>query len=76
MKYIKVTNKLYRSPDSRELETRYIGGSVETMWVNARPTLLSPNLKEWFIHKILQKHFTFGQPYCVVCGKEEMTNQL
>lgn len=71
MKYIKVTNKIYRSPNTQTLETDYVGGHIDSRWVNARPELLSPNLKEWFMHAILRKHISFGQPYCVICGKAE-----
>lgn len=38
-------------------------------WQRARPELLSPNLAEWFRHTILRQHFSWGQPYCIVCGK-------
>lgn len=45
-------------------------------WEPAKPELYTPNLKEWFVHNILRKHFSFGQPYCVVCGyaKQDNTN--
>ena len=41
-------------------------------WEPTSPLLYKPNIKEWFTHNILRKHFTFGQPYCVVCGYEEL----
>ena len=41
-------------------------------WEPAKPELYSCNLKEWIIHNIFRKHFTFGQPYCVVCGYSEV----
>lgn len=63
MKYIKVIEDLYVSDDC--LQQNNENGK----WEKARPVLYTPNLKEWFIHYILGKHFTFGQPYCVVCGK-------
>jgi len=40
-------------------------------WQPAMPCLLTPNLWEWFLHNILRRHFSFGQPFCVVCGKEK-----
>ncbi len=72
MKYIKVSKKIYRIPNTAVLETNYIGGHIDSRWVKARPELLETNLKERFIHSVLRKHFTFGQPYCVVCGREEI----
>lgn len=74
MKYIKVSNKIYRDPNTQVLETNYIGGHIDSVWVQARPELLQPNIKEWFLHNILRKHFSFGQPFCVVCGKKELFN--
>lgn len=72
MKYIKISNKIYRCPNTQTLETNFIGGFVDTQWVETRPELLQPNLKEWFIHTFLRKHFSFGQPFCVVCGYAEL----
>lgn len=73
MKYIKVSKKVYRSSKTQSLETSYVGGHIDSQWVAAKPELLQPNLKERFIHSVLRKHFSFGQPYCVVCGKEEFS---
>ncbi len=66
MKYINIRkDEIYTSGDTATLNT-------ETMqWEPAKPLLLRPNLKEWFIHFVLRKHFTYGQPYCVVCGYVE-----
>jgi hypothetical protein len=63
MRYIKIRkDELYTSSDCATLNTKTM------LWEPAKPELYSCNLKEWFIHYILRKHFTFGQPYCVVCG--------
>lgn len=63
MKYFKIDKtELWTSGDTATLNT-------ETMkWEPAKPELLQPNFKEWFIHTILRKHFSFGQPFCVICG--------
>lgn len=66
MRYIQVTAQDYLSPDSA---TSRDGKH----WEAAKPMLLFPNLRERFIHW-RGNHFTFGQPYCVVCGKEEKLN--
>lgn len=66
MKYIKVTEKIYTSPNSAYQD------KVTGNWFPATPELYSPNLREWFIHNIQRKHFSWGQPYCVVCGKVEL----
>jgi len=63
MKYIKVLERDYLSPDSAISKDG-------KHWEPAKPELLSPNLKERFIHW-RGKHFSFGQPYCVICGREE-----
>lgn len=66
MQYIQVKQTIYTDP-------QVIGKRPnETHWHPVAPELLSPNLKEWFIHYVLRKHFTFGQPFCVVCGREEI----
>ena len=66
MRYIKVNKtEIYTSGDCATL-------NLSTgNWEPAKPELYSCNPKEWFIHNILGKHFTFGQPYCVVCGYAE-----
>ncbi len=64
MKYIKVNNLSYISPNTA-------ASTDGKNWLPLRPELYHPNLKEWFIHYVLRKHFTFGQPFCVVCGKKE-----
>jgi hypothetical protein len=70
MKYIQIRkDEIYTSGDAATLNR-------ETMqWEPAKPELYDCNLKEWFIHNILKKHFTFGQPYCVVCGYAEVYPQ-
>lgn len=69
MKYIEIRkDEVYTSDDCARLNT------ATMQWEPARPELLHPNLKEWFVHNILRKHFTYGQPYCVVCGYAQKTN--
>lgn len=72
MREMKVSKKIYRDNNVQTLETRYIGGSIDSQWVYARPELLKPDIKEWFIHYILRKHFSYGQPFCIVCGRAEL----
>lgn len=67
MKYIKVGQNQYVSPNVQILQ--------RDGWQKASPELLEPNLWERFIH-FLGYHFSFGQPYCVVCGKEEIVTPL
>jgi len=69
MKYIKIKkDEIYTSKNVAILDT-------STMkWKPSKPELHSCNLKEWFIHAVLRKHFSFGQPYCVVCGYAELKN--
>lgn len=66
MKYIKIRkDELWTFNESATL-------NLSTgQWEPAKPELLSPNLKEWFSHNILRKHFSYGQPYCVMCGYAE-----
>lgn len=67
MKYIKIRkDELYTSENCAIFNTN------TNEFEPARPELYYCNLKEWFIHTILRKHFTFGQPYCVVCGYAEL----
>lgn len=68
MKYIKIRkDEIYTSSDTATLDTSTM------QWKPATPELYPCNLKEWFIHTVLRKHFSFGQPYCVVCGYAELT---
>lgn len=66
MKYINVSDEIYTDPN--------VGYRTPTGFKPATPEALSPNLKEWFIHYVLRKHFTFGQPYCVVCMRKAQNN--
>lgn len=67
MKYIKVRkDEVWSDEGVATLDTKTM------RWLPAYPELLSPNLKEWFVHTILRKHFTYGQPYCVMCGYSEV----
>ena len=68
MKYIKIRK------DEVWTDGSTVTLNAETMqWEPATPERYSMNLKEWFVHNILRKHFSFGQPYCVVCGYAEDT---
>ena len=39
-------------------------------WQKDKPVLYSPNVLESILHK-LNKHWSYGQPYCVICGLEK-----
>ena len=66
MKYIKIRkDEVWTSGDTVTLDTKTM------QWKPARPLLYTPNLKERIIH-LFGKHFSFGQPYCVVCGYAEL----
>lgn len=58
----KVKNQYYQSHDLSVSDDNGV-------WHPAKPQLLYPNLFEWFRHAVLRQHFSFGQEYCVVCGK-------
>lgn len=66
MKYIEVTKEIYTMSDCASQNTK------TGVWEPMTPSLYDCNLKEWFIHNVLKKHFTFGQPYCVVCGCKQV----
>lgn len=66
MKYIKIRkDELWTAADSATLDTSTM------QWKPAKPELLPPSIKEWFVHNVMRKHFTYGQPYCVMCGYTE-----
>lgn len=66
MRYIKVTNEYYTDSSTARLE--------EGIWKPARPELLYPTVFERVMH-LFGGHITFGQPYCVICGKcEDLEN--
>lgn len=62
-KFIQITDKDYTSSDTRV----YICGEG---WQDAKPDLYRPGIIEAIQHK-LGKHWSYGQPFCVICGKEE-----
>lgn len=64
-KYIKIKKEIWASSD---VSTQQLGSGE---WLPTNPQLLHPTLIERFIHGILRKHFTYGQPYCVMCGYSE-----
>jgi hypothetical protein len=68
MRTIKVTKEFYTDPQCAGQN------SVTRAWEPLRPELYDCNFVEWFKHDILGRHFTFGQPYCVACGKCELTS--
>lgn len=61
-KYIKV-----RKDEIYTAENVAILNAYTEQWETARPELYDCNLFEAIQHK-LGYHFSFGQPYCVVCG--------
>ncbi len=70
-RYIQIRkDEIYTDSSAATLDT-----STMT-WQRARLEMYQCNLKEWIIHNILRKHFTFGQPYCVVCGYAEKIKKL
>lgn len=40
-------------------------------WSQAKPLLYTPSILERIKHA-LGKHWSYGQPFCVVCGKEKI----
>lgn len=69
MKYIQIRkDELWTDSQTTRLNSKTM------QWEPARPELYWPNFKERFIHW-LGYHFTFGQPYCVVCGYAELLTQ-
>ena len=64
MKIIKVENEIYKDPNTAV--------HIDGKWENATPEAYEPNLIEKIRHNVLRQHFTFGQPYCVVCLKKEL----
>jgi hypothetical protein len=66
MKYIKVASHIYTDPNVA-IQNNGLG-----RWEAARPELLETNLWERLVHRFYS-HFTFGQPFCVVCGRAELT---
>ena len=72
MRYIEVKKTTYHFKDVHHRVDTGLG----EMWVGVVPDKMEfewsyDGIKEWFIHDVLKKHFTYGQPYCVMCGKEE-----
>ena len=67
MKKIKVAKETYTDPNVgiRTANGEYIPGI---------PVAYSPNIFEAVRHA-LGTHFSFGQPFCVVCLKKEATQQ-
>lgn len=61
-KYIKVKKEKWSDPHQAVLDKK------TGQWKPAYPELYEPNFIERIKHDVLGKHFTFGQPYCVVCG--------
>jgi hypothetical protein len=59
---MKVTNRLYTDPNTQVSRDG-------KHWEPARPLLYSPNLIEKIKHT-LGSHWSYGQPFCVICGKE------
>ena len=62
MEFFEVKNKIYTSPD--DLDCR-----DGEHWEPAKPVLYSPNIFDRIRHAF-GKHWSWGQPFCVICGKE------
>lgn len=62
-KEIKVTNRIYTSPDDSVSRDG-------VHWSPARPQLYFTNIFERVWHW-LGHHWSYGQPYCIVCGLAE-----
>ena len=70
MRYIKIKkNTLYTDINTATLNRNT--GNFEP----AKPELYEPDLKEWVIHNVFRRHFSFGQHFCVVCGYEELKDK-
>lgn len=65
IKKIKVSEKIYTSPNAAV--------KTENGWEPAKPELWEGfgGLKG-FMH-LFGNHYSYGQPYCIFCGKEEVT---
>lgn len=66
--------KTYISIKTDEIWTSSVSATFDCdkgVWERSRPMLYDPNSWEWFEHSMLGRHFSFGQPYCVVCGYAE-----
>lgn len=61
-KIIKVKNEIYTDPNTAI--------KVNGQWKEAHPEPYYTNILEKIQHDIFRQHFTFGQPYCVVCLKK------
>lgn len=59
---MKIANEFYTMPD--------VQTEIKGHWVTARPELYSPNIFQKIKH-LLGFHWSYGQPYCVICGKKE-----
>lgn len=62
--YFEVKDKVYTDDNTSEYD-------CQKGWIPARPALYSPNLWEKFIHW-LGKHWSYGQYFCIICGKERI----
>lgn len=67
MKYIEVEKTFYTDPQASYLAKTDVGD----MWLPLRPDLMQGgSIKERLMHW-LGYHFSYGQPYCVMCGLKE-----
>lgn len=60
-KIIKVKKEKYRDSNMRVYETG-------KGWIDSAPALYSSSIFEKIEHMF--RHWSYGQPYCVICGKE------
>lgn len=68
MKFIQVSDQYWTNPNA-------ITSTDGKRWALARPELLIPNLLEKTLH-YFGKHLSYGQPYCVICGKSEIVFRM
>lgn len=71
MKYIKVTNEIYTDENTKYCDPK-LG------WLDATPEKYYPEIGDGVFEYLKEKishaiglHYTFGQPYCVVCLKKQ-----
>lgn len=61
---IKVSEEIYTDPSTAR-------ATPDGKYVPATPEPYEPNFIEGLLHRF-GRHFTFGQPYCVVCLKRKV----
>ncbi len=62
--FFEVTDKIYTDDQTSEFHP-------QKGWIPARPALYSPSLLDKFNHW-RGKHWSYGQHFCIICGKERI----